>query len=199
MAEADITEETLRDLAPEYAALSAVKLKNLVCDMNVVRNKFLIGAYTGLRISDYNQLRENNIDDRFIRVTTKKTGASVVIPIHPCVRSILDSGFDVTQHISDIRFNACIKIVSRVAGITEQVEGSKMVGRRVEQGFFPKYELVTSHTARRSAATNMYKAGIPTISIMRITGHTTEASFLRYIRISQEENAELLAKNAFFR
>ena len=74
-----------------------------------------------------------------------------------------------------------------------------MVGQRVERGFYPKYELVTSHTARRSAATNMYKAGIPTISIMRITGHTTEASFLRYIRISQEENAELMAKSAFFR
>ena len=199
MAAVEITEEAVRALDPEYAALSDVRIKNLVADMEVVRNKFMIGAYTGLRISDYNQLRDNNIDDRFIRVTTQKTGASVVIPIHPCVRAILDSGFDVSQHVPDIRFNACIKIVARLAGITDLVEGSKMVGQRVERGFFPKYELVTSHTARRSAATNMYKAGIPTISIMRITGHTTEASFLRYIRISQEENAELMAKSAFFR
>lgn len=199
IAEVKIEPAAVRALSSEYAAMSDVRINSLVAEMEVVRNKFLIGAYTGLRISDYNQLRDNNIDGRFIRVTTQKTGASVVIPIHPCVRAILDSGFDVSRHILDRRINACIKIVARLAGITEQVEGTKIVGHRAVTGFYPKCELVASHTARRSAATNMYKSGIPAISIMRITGHTTEASFLRYIRISQEENAELMAKSAFFR
>ena len=62
----------------------------------------------------------------------------------------------------------------------------------------PRWELVSSHTARRTAATNMYKAGIPAISIMKITGHRTEAAFMRYIRISKEENAAMLADNPFF-
>jgi hypothetical protein len=44
----------------------------------------------------------------------------------------------------------------------------------------------------------MYKAGIPSISIMRITGHTTEKAFMKYIKITAEENAELMAKNKFF-
>ena len=50
------------------------------------------------------------------------------------------------------------------------------------------------HTARRSFATNMYKRGFPTVAIMQITGHTTEHNFLKYIKVTKEENAEMLAK-----
>ena len=53
-----------------------------------------------------------------------------------------------------------------------------------------KWEAVSSHTARRSAATNMFKAGIPSISIMKITGHKTETQFMKYIKVSKEENAD---------
>lgn len=57
--------------------------------------------------------------------------------------------------------------------------------------------MVTSHTARRSFATNAYRAGIPSLSIMQITGHSTETSFMKYIRISKEENAIALSKHTF--
>ena len=63
---------------------------------------------------------------------------------------------------------------------------------------YKKYELVSTHTARRSGATNMYIAVIPTLAIMKITGHKTEKAFLKYIKISEEENAEMLAKHCFF-
>ena len=63
---------------------------------------------------------------------------------------------------------------------------------------FPKYALVSSHTARRSFATNAYKAGIPSIAIMKITGHKRESTFMRYIRVSERENAEMLKDAAFF-
>jgi integrase len=62
-----------------------------------------------------------------------------------------------------------------------------------------KWELVSSHTARRTGATNMYKAGIPTLAIMKVTGHTSESSFLKYINISKEENARMLAEHPYFK
>ena len=62
----------------------------------------------------------------------------------------------------------------------------------------PKYDLVTSHTARRSFATNAYLAGLPPISIMKITGHKTESSFMKYIKISEKENAIQLKGHEFF-
>jgi len=58
----------------------------------------------------------------------------------------------------------------------------------------PKYELVTSHTARRSFATNLYRRGIPSTQLMLLTGHRSESSFLRYIKVSREDNARDVAK-----
>ena len=46
----------------------------------------------------------------------------------------------------------------------------------------PKWQHLTTHTARRSFATNQYKAGVPAITIMAITGHKTEKAFLKYIK-----------------
>lgn len=54
-------------------------------------------------------------------------------------------------------------------------------------------------TARRSFATNAYKAGVPTIAIMKITGHRLESTFLKYIRVSAKENAEILSNHPFFK
>jgi hypothetical protein len=34
---------------------------------------------------------------------------------------------------------------------------------------------------------------------MLITGHSTEESFFRYIRINRQENAAILSKHPFFR
>ena len=62
----------------------------------------------------------------------------------------------------------------------------------------PKYQLVSSHTARRSFATNAYKSGVPTIAIMKITGHTKESTFLKYIKVSAQENADMLSRHPFF-
>lgn len=85
-----------------------------------------------------------------------------------------------------------------MAGIDEEITLNKNVGGKNEQRTFRKYELVCTHTARRSFATNAYKAGVPTIAIMKITGHTKESTFLRYIKVSAEENAEMLRKHPFF-
>lgn len=199
MADVEITPEALVAMDPALAKLSAPKMRLKVEALKLVRNKFLLGAYTALRVSDFNRLSKINIDGDFFRITTRKTGAAVVIPIHPVIRRMMDEGFDIATPITDQKINRHIKEVARLAGITVPVEGTKLVNHRAVVGWWPKCDIITTHTARRSAATNMYKAGIPSISIMRITGHTTEKSFMKYIKITQEENAELMAKSAFFR
>lgn len=199
IAEVEITAESLKTAFPDtYGSSRDVNLIRKAESLNICRNKFLFGAYTALRVSDFNRLSRANISDGFFRVTTQKTGAAVVIPIHPILQRILDSGFDVSGGISEQKINKHIKEIARMAGITQLVEATKFVNHRAVIDWWPKCDVITTHTARRSAATNMYKAGIPAISIMRITGHTTEKSFMKYIKITAEENAELMAKNAFF-
>lgn len=162
------------------------------------RNLFLIGCYTGLRVSDFSRLRDAHIG-KFITIKTHKTGTPVVIPIHPVVREIIDSGFDLSDTVSDQKLNGHIKDLCRMAGIDDEVLVNKNVGGHDTEVVLPKYKLVSSHTARRSFATNAYKAGVPTIAIMKITGHRLESTFLKYIRVSAEENAELLSSHPFFR
>lgn len=53
-------------------------------------------------------------------------------------------------------------------------------------------------TAHRSGATNMYLAGIPTIAIMKITGHKTETEFMKYIKITEEQTALELMNHPYF-
>lgn len=180
----------------ELDAIMAVKLTNP--GEIVARAKFIIGANTGLRVSDFNNLNDINIRDKYLIITAKKTGQKIIAPINSRVRELIET-VDVFSSLSDPYINRVVKEIARAAGIVEPIEIVKYIaGRRVHH-VFEKCDLISSHTARRSFATNAYKAGVPTIAIMKITGHTTEKSFLRYIKISKEENAELLSEHPFFR
>lgn len=68
----------------------------------------------------------------------------------------------------------------------------------MSQLYIEKCDAISTHTARRSFATNAYKAGVPTIAIMKVTGHKKESNFMKYIKVSAEENAEMLKSQPFF-
>jgi integrase len=72
--------------------------------------------------------------------------------------------------------------------------------RNTERGFakskaYKKHQLISTHTARRSFATNLYKTSFPAISIMQITGHKTEQAFLKYIKVTPDEHARMLIEH----
>lgn len=94
--------------------------------------------------------------------------------------------------------NKYIKEVAELAGITEAIEVEQMAQGRLVKTIVPKNELVKTHTARRSGATNMYLSGIPSIYIMKITGHQTKKEFMKYIKASEEETAMELMNHPYF-
>ncbi len=168
------------------------------------RDLAIIGLWTGLRVSDFLNLPEININDKFITVQPQKTkhssGIKVVIPLHHHIKEVI-SKRGMPRMITDIKFNKYIKEVCKIVGLDDVVKGSLKVydedvkEYRKKVGYFPKYKLVSSHTCRRSFATNLYKMNFPTLSIMNITGHTTEKSFLTYIKVTPTEHAEKLLKH----
>jgi integrase len=160
----------------------------------LVRDIFVLGCHTGMRFSDYSRLSMNDITDGVIHFITQKCKTPVDIPAHPRVLEILNKYGGTIPKISGQKFNVHIKEVCKEAGIKESV----LVRRSGKQERYEKWELVSSHTARRTGLTNMYKAGIPTYRCMMISGHKTEQVFLTYLRITQEENAEYLKDNPFF-
>jgi hypothetical protein len=44
----------------------------------------------------------------------------------------------------------------------------------------------------------MYLASVPSLDIMKISGHKTEREFLNYIKVGKEETAQNLAKHPYF-
>lgn len=190
----DITKERIKT---EYPNLTAGQIRKKYNSLIIVRDRFLIGAYTGLRVSDFSRIKEMNIDENYIRIMTDKGEASVIIPLHPIVKEIT-ARIDLNISISDQKMNKHIKEIARLAGITKKVLLNKHIGGKVSQIYIEKCDAISTHTARRSFATNAYKAGIPIIALMKLTGHKKESNFMKYIKVSIEENAEMLKSHPFF-
>lgn len=167
-----------------------------------VRDLFIIGCYSGLRFSDLSQIRDENLIDNQtkLKLTTQKTDQLVIIPLHKYIRSIINKhGGLPPALLSNQKMNQYLKELGELAEINEEVTLTFTKGGKKVTETYKKYELITVHTARRSFATNAYLNNVPTISIMKITGHTTEKAFLTYIKISQEDNANKLLNHPFFK
>ena len=170
---------------------------------DIARDIFLVGCYTAQRFSDYSTINEGNIrtlesGQRVIDLKQQKTGNHVVIPIRPELQAILDKYENRLPKAYEQKVNKFIKEVAREAGITEKIEVSYVENGEKKTHLVDKCDLVKTHTARRSGATNMYLAGIPTIAIMKITGHKTEKEFMKYIKITEEQTAMELMNHPYF-
>jgi site-specific recombinase XerD len=178
-----------------------------------VRDNFVIGLRTGLRISDFLRLKKFDFKDGYIHIETAKTLQRVIIPLHWQIVQIMNKrNENLPNQISDQKFNNYVKEVCHLVGFTEMIEGAKMINKKDETDFFKtgkielknkmrkefgtysKYELISSHTCRRSFATNLY-GKLDNMTIMAITGHKTESQFIKYIKITSKEKAEMLKKH----
>ncbi len=96
---------------------------------------------------------------------------------------------DKLKSLTNPEFNRHIKTIGRFAGINQTTKFSYKKGNRNVEVIKPKYEWITSHTARRSFCTNEFIDGTPVELIMKISGHKNVKDFYRYIRITPEEAA----------
>ena len=152
------------------------------------RRLFLIGATTGLRVSDLMKIKTFNITNGMIELTTTKTSQNIIIPIDPRVSDFIAE----VKPLAHPVFNRNLKKLFKVIGLNEITKGYiKGKDNKRQLGMHPKYKLLTSHSMRRTFATNLY-GKLPTMVIMAITGHTTEKSFLTYIKKPQRDFAERL-------
>jgi len=162
----------------ELDALAALDLTRRA-NLNHVRHWFLLACETGMRYSDYDQLKKRNLKEvpngyDFVyepHKTRKSSNVSVTVPLSmAAINILLRYGFEMPTPFSNQRMNKALKELAQLAGIT------KVVG---------------THTARRTFATLRYKEGFVVQAIMKITGHTTEKEFYKYLCIQGEENAEM--------
>ena len=163
------------------------------------RDLFIIGVYSAARWEDYSRFTLANISSGKLSYSQLKTGATVIIPASSRLVKCLERNGGAAPKLSQQKFNEAIKKVCEGIGMTAPVHYSIGKGAGREHHVKRRCDMVSSHTARRTGATLLYKSGVPIKQCMMITGHKSESTFLGYIRISKEENAELLSKNPFFK
>lgn len=159
------------------------------------RALFLLGCYTGLRFSDVAALRPEHVYGRNIRLTTEKTGDSLLIPLRNEAFEIVERMLAQQVHpISNQRLNQYVKELGQLAGIDRPTERIRYQGgKRMPTVAVPKYELLTTHTARRTFVTQALKDGMKDATVRRITGHKSLKSFSRYIEVNERDVQEEFA------
>lgn len=165
--------------------------------MEKTRDLFVIGCWTGLRRSDINRLEKAlfDLEKNEVTIVTEKTGEKVTIPMHPFIKELYEKYDGKFPKLTDkANTNRHLQEIGRHARIDDEIMVKENRGGKIISHIYKKYEMIKMHTARRSFATNLYLDGAPTISIMKLTGHTTEMNFLKYIKITKEENAEMMRK-----
>ncbi len=159
-----------------------------------VRDQFIVGCWTGLRFSDLSRLTDKHIQGDYIEIETQKTREPVSIPLHPIVKEILKKhNGTMPRSLSNQKTNEYLKELGAMVE-TLSIRTSKKItkgGVEVSRNY-KKYELLTTHTARRSFASNLFLDKVPAQTIMKITGHKTEKSFHQYIKITPQENANII-------
>lgn len=142
-----------------------------------VLDVFLIGAFTGMRVSDAMQISEVNMANGCISYVSIKTGVQAVVPMK---KGIAERVKRVQANECDMpvmTYNRIIRRLCQRAGITEQVKVFKAGDHKKGE----KWEYITSHSARISFATCLSILGVPILDISRMMGHSTSAMTERYI------------------
>jgi integrase len=191
----------VKKVALTKAELKAFKEADLKGNERLIRTRdlFLLACYTGLRYSDFINIRKENKVEiegfEFLNVITQKTGEEVYIPFTNDLKELLEKyDYQSPKPISSQRLNEYIKDVCEIAKINEPIIYQYSEGGKKKQETKYKYQLISSHTGRRTWATLMYMDGYPIGLLRQVTSHSTDAMFLRYVGAKKKEYAVQLAK-----
>lgn len=158
-------------------------LRNYVPKMeseHIIKNWFLIGCLTGARHSDYIRFTQDNIIDDNLKYLSIKTHTDTSVPLAPYAKSLIVENMELGYNnavISDSYFNRSIRRMFRNMGLNSKVSIYYHGRFRTDE----KWRFISSHTARRSFATNLYKAGVDIYTISRLCGHSSVEMTKKYI------------------
>lgn len=156
--------------------------------------KTAVRCYTGLRYSDLPTLSPEHIDhiNGNINLKQRKVHKAVVIPMIDYVPDILKKYNYNLPKISSYKFNERFKELGKKAELNQKIEIVRKKGNTRVKEVRSKWEMMSSHTCRRSFCTNMYLSGFPAEELMRISGHKSPAAFMRYIKVNNMQAANRL-------
>ena len=146
----------------------------------LVQAQFILGVLTLARHSDFCNFDESNIVGGNLVYVSQKTKIQASIPASDTLLRFLKAQKEILAkgvEVSDDSFNDIIRRICMKCDIDEPVK----LYRRGETATKPKWEYVSSHTARRSGCTNLYLRGLDLFTIAKLAGHTNPKTTANYI------------------
>lgn len=164
------------------------------------RDFIMIGAFTGLRISDMRRLKSHNIINNTVTILSKKTKEPVVIPIHPYLRNLLARNNGKWPASCDITvLNANIKKMAKNSGLFNDAFLWKETRNGITtEKHSPRYAMLSTHSGRRSFISNTLQNGISLTDVMKLAGIRNEKTIHHYNKITAQQVAVRIAKHPFF-
>jgi integrase len=157
--------------------------------MDIIRDNFILSLWTGKRISDLMNLNSENLMNGIIESIDIKTNAFVKVPLHPQVKAVIKKYFGcLPPKVNKDEYNLQIKEICRLCKIDAMTYG-KVFNPKTERkvtAYYEKHKLVTSHTARRSFATNLSRF-LPLKHVAKILGWSDEKMVNHYNKTTEAE------------
>lgn len=158
-----------------------------------VRDVFCFCCFTGLRYSDVAKLKASDCKDGYINVVTQKTADAIRIELNKYSREILErykyghkKDDVILPVISNQKYNKYLKEIGREIGLNDSVKYVYYVGGTRHEESKPKWELLTTHCARRTFVVTALTLGIAPTTIMSWTGHADIESMKPYMAIADD-------------
>jgi len=165
--------------------------------LDKARDIFIFSCMTGLRYSDLSALKRENIKNDFITLIVTKTKTPQQIPLMSKAKEVLSKYAELITPlpvISNQKLNIYIKLVAKLANVTEPIQIKRWSGKKEISNTYPKHDLISVHTGRKTFVTLSLAKGMNTELIMNITGHKSYPSFKRYLNITRTQTKDALLK-----
>ena len=158
--------------------------------LSQVRDVFCFCCFTSLRYSDVRNLRRSNFNGTSFTFTTIKTSDTLTIELNKYSKAILDKYAHVNfpdgkvlPVISNQKMNDYLKIIGKKCKINAPVTITIYKGMNRIDETHPKWELLSTHAARRTFVCNAIMLGIPPSIVMKWTGHSDYRAMKPYLDI----------------
>ena len=164
------------------------------------RDVLMFCCYTGLRYSDVATLRRSNAKENHIEVTTVKTADNLIIELNRHSRAILEKYKDVAFEgnkvlpvISNQKMNNYIKELRKLAGIDTNIRITQYKGHDRIDTIYPKYELLCTHTGRKTLSVGSFIGNTAKRSNERM-GHSDYKAMKPYIDIADSIKVNAMSR-----
>lgn len=167
--------------------------------LNKARDIFCFGCFTGLRYSDIKNLKRVDVRGDFIRSISIKTRDQICVPLNQFSKSLLEKYANYPSSLcfpvmSNQKMNEYLKEIGKEAGLNEIINHVSFQGtKRIENKYY-KYQLLTTHVARKTFVSNAHQKGIPIETIMKITNHKNHKTVARYMKIEEQQVFDAMQK-----